>query len=205
MKKSRFAAALVVPALVALTLAACGDDDGGSGGSTHSPAASGGNSTGCLIHKTWKLDVADAASQVGAYLATKGLHVVSSTGSGSQTFKFTQEGQATSTTDLTYIITVDESGHALVVTQKHTGDTGGGWAWLAETDGSSRKLTFTNWDSSSYAVQNTVAIDGVSSSAPVDLPDDSNLNGTNMAVTCSGNHLTTKVDASPFTQKWTAG
>ena len=203
MKSARLLAILAVPAVVALGLAGCGDDSSG-GGSSSAPSAAGGHSTGCLINKTWTLDVADAATQIGDYLTTKGLAVTSSTGAGSQTFTFTQEGHATASTNLTYTINVDENGHALVVTQEHTGDSNGDWAWQAAASGSSSVITFANWDAGTYAVQNTISIDGVQSSAPINFPD-AGLGGTDMTVTCSGNHLTTKVAASPFTQKWTAG
>ena len=194
-------AALALPALLVIALAGCGDDgsdggdgDGGSGGS----GGAGGSTASCLVGKTWSLDVADAAEQLGTYMTGNGLNVTESSGDGAETFTFNDDGTASTTTTLSYTITID-SGDGLVLTlvQTHTGTPSGGY----EIDGDT--VTFSDWNQNDYAIANHMMVNGVESDAPIQVPD-AGLGGTDMVVSCDGGAMTTKVAASPFTQKWTS-
>lgn len=193
---------MTVLAVSALLLAMTGCTGGGDGGGT--PAAEGGSgspsTTECLSGKTWVLDIDDLAGQLAAQLRSGGLNVVETTAEGRQTFEFTETGEANSSVDVTYTMTVDSSdGIVITLVQTHGGDPSGEWAWL----GDSETVTFSNWDNAGYSVQNTVLVNGVGSDAPIEVPSDT-LGGTDMETDCSGTTLSTHVEASPFTQHWNA-
>lgn len=178
-----------------LLLALAGCSGSGGGGQT---AAAGGGTAGCLA-RSWKLDVADAATQLGSQLATNGLNVVSSEGAGSETLTFAADRTAKVNVDLTYTITVAESGgHTITIVQKHSGQPGGAW-----TLGDSDVVTFSGWDNNGYSIQNTIMVDGVASNTPITVPSDTFGNDTPMTVDCSAAALATHVDPSPFTNHWT--
>jgi hypothetical protein len=129
------AAALVIPAVLLIGLSGCfptGEAPEGDGGAGEELE---GGSTACVIDKDWHLDIADAATKLGAQLASNGLSVQSSTGEGDQSFYFDQEGIAGSSTNLTYTMVVD-MGDGLVMTmaQHHEGAPGGNWAWDGEAE-----------------------------------------------------------------------
>ena len=63
-------------------------------------------------------------------------------------------------------------------------------------------MVLENFDDSSYAIENTVAVDGVSSTTPIELPPMSAGDGK-LLVTCSGSTLTTQPEAAPFVTRWT--
>jgi hypothetical protein len=199
MSMNRTMTVLAVSALlVTMTGCAGGGGDGGSG----TPVAEDGgpSTTECLSGKTWVLDIDDLAGQLAAQLRSGGLNVIETIAEGRQTFEFTETGEASSSVDVTYTMTVD-SGEGIVITivQTHGGEPSGEWAWLGDTE----TVTFSNWDNAGYSVQNTVLVNGVGSDAPIEVPSDT-LGGTDMLTDCSGTTLSTQVEASPFTQHWNA-
>lgn len=162
------------------------------------PPAESPDDTACLTAQIWSLDVADAATQLGAQLASGGIAVISSEGSGRHTITFTDDGLVSSSVDVSYIITTDAQGLTLAVVQTHGGESAGEWFW----NENSGVIGFENWDNSGYTVQTTTLINGVESPTSTVLPSET-LDGTDMAVLgCSADALSTQVEGSPFTQNW---
>ena len=193
---------LAASALLLLSLAACAPGGGGGdgGGGSEEPAGASG-STECLAGKTWVLDIPDAASQLGAQLASNGLNVTQSEGAGRQDFTFTEDGAVASHVDVTYTITIVTDDLTMTLVQTHGGDPSGEWAWQGD---SGSGIAFSNWDNAGYSVQNQFIINGTASENNMTVPSEDLGDGSVMTVDCSGSTLTTKVTGSPFTQHWTA-
>lgn len=188
--------ALAASALLLIFLAACapgGAPEPGGG-------AAAENHTQCIAGKTWVLDIADAASQLGAQLSSSGMNVTQSEGAGRQDFRFDENGTLTAHIDVTYTITVVNDELTLTLVQTHGGDPSGEWAWQGDSD----NLTFSNWDNAGYSVQNQFIVNGVTSENAMTLPTETLGDGTVMNAACSGNSLTTTTTGSPFTQHWSA-
>jgi hypothetical protein len=194
---------LAVSALLLLTLAACTPDGGGTGGGgeTEAPEAGASGSTECVSGKTWVLDIADAASQLGAQLASSGMNVTQSEGAGRQDFLFTEDGSASAHVDVTYTITIVTDDLTMTLVQTHGGDPSGEWAWQGDSDSD---IAFSNWDNSGYSVQNQFIINGTATENSMTVPSENLGDGSVMTVDCSGDSMTTKVTGSPFTQHWNA-
>lgn len=202
------AAALVIPAILLVSLSGCfgggggageGEGDPGSGDGTGGGALEGG-STACVIDKNWQLDIADAAAKLAANLTAKGQNVISSVGEGEQGLYFDQEGIAGSATNLTYTLVID-AGEGLVMTmqQQHAGESGGNWAWQGDAEST---MGFDGWDGD-YAVTTTTSINGTST-APSVAELGGELNGQTMTVACNGDTMETQASGSPFVQVWHA-
>ncbi len=196
-------AALVVPALLLLTLAGCGDDgsggDGGGSGGTGSGGATGpAGNTACVARGTWSLDIDDAATQLGAELTSKGLTVTSTSGEGHQELVFDQEGYLGTDTGLAYTMVVD-MGDGLVMTmvQHHEGSPGGQWAWIDDTN----VIGFSDFESG-YTVTTSVDINGRSSESAVPLPSSGPGAGNMTVIACDDESMTTQAAGSPFQQHW---
>lgn len=206
--------ALVAVPLLVLALSGCTllGAGGGGGGTPEEPAADEpagteeeleGGSTACLMDREWNLDVADQAAQLGEQLSSSGLTVVSSTGEGSQSLWFDQEGYVGSATSLTYTMVVNmDSGLVMTMSQHHEGAPGGQWAWEGEEDST---VTFTEWDAD-YTVTTDTSINGTAApTSTIPAGGLAGLGGTSMTIACDGDSLTTQAEGSPFTQHWTAG
>ena len=185
---------------------------GGDGGGTPEDPSDGesvggeeleGGSTACLMDREWNLDVADAAAQLGEQLSSSGLTVVSSTGEGSQSLWFDQEGYVGSATSLTYTMVVNmDEGLVMTMAQHHEGAPGGQWAWEGEEEST---LTFTNWEAD-YTVTTDTSINGTAApTSTMPMGGLGGLDGLSMTVACDGDSLTTQAEGSPFAQHWTAG
>ena len=205
--------ALAIAPFVVLALAGCTGDEptpGSSADATPPPASSdpaspdtpaGGSDTACLSAATWGLDVADGAAQLGEYLATSGLAVISSEGVGSHWITFTDDGFVTSDIDVSNTISVDASG-GLVMTlvQTQSGESSGEWAWLS----GSNVVGFSNWDNGTYQIQSQTFINDTASPNSITIPA-ATLDGSKMEIlSCTADTLQTQADGSPFTQTWHA-
>lgn len=197
---------LALPALFVASVVGCAPTAGtpagpdAPGGSTASSATLDGHSdSDCLTGSTWNLDVPNQAAQVLTQLQTTGIAATSSTGSGNQTMIFSAANNATSDTDLTFVVnsTLDD-GTPITITQRHLGPAGGGWGWVGDTN----VVEFKDW-TSEYTVSNTVAIGGQESTDDVPLSSDGGF-GLKMTVVCDGGTLTTKSEGSPYTMRWVA-
>ena len=203
--------ALVALPLLVLALSGCTLLGGGGGGGSDDPIADGstggeeleGGSTACLMDREWNLDVADTAAQLGESLSSNGLSVVSTTGEGTQSLWFDQEGYAGSATSLTYTMVVNlDDGMVMTMAQHHEGTPGGQWAWEGEEES---VLTFTDWEDS-YVVTTDRSINGTAApTSTMPMGGLGGLSGVSMTVSCDGDSLTTQAEGSPFTQHWTAG
>ena len=195
------AAALVIPAVLLVSLTGCfGDPADDPDGGTSAGDELAGGSTACVIDKDWHLDIADAAAKLGAQLSSNGLNVVSSNGEGNQSFYFDQEGIVGSSTNLSYTMVID-MGDGLVMTmvQHHQGDPGGNWAWDGEAEST---IVFDGWNGD-YTVTTDTSINGTAaptSTAPIG----SGLDGQAMTVSCDGDTMETQAAGSPFVQVWHA-
>ncbi len=200
------ATALVIPAVLVLSLAGCfgGSPTGGgtAGGSTNGAGSGtdGGTSAGaasCLAGPTWSLDVDDVATQLGAQLSSRNMNVVSSEVTGTEKFTFNADGTVTSAINVVYDITIDMgNGLAMTVTQKHTGEPGGNYA----IDGST--VNFSGWDPTGYTVATSISINGVSTDTQVPM-NNADFGNVPMVVDCTSAGLTTTVEGAPFEWHWT--
>jgi len=205
--------ALAIAPFVVLALAGCTGDEPTPGSSTDAPAPGestapasadapdGTNRTECLSAAIWGLDVADGAAQLGEYLTTSGLAVISSEGFGSHRIIFTGDGLVSSDIDVTNTISVDASG-GLVMTlvQTQSGESGGEWYWIDD----SNVVTFDNWDNGTYQIQSQTLINDTPSPNSITIPAET-LAGSKMEVlSCTADTLQTHAEGSPFTQTWHA-
>jgi hypothetical protein len=168
------------------------------------PAAEGdddsGSPTGCLIDRTWNVDVDDLAGQLLTQMQELGSPATSVTGTGSMTIMFAEETLVNTVVDLTFVMVLPmEDGPTMTVTQHQYGSGYGSWFW---DGGTPNLVVFEDWEGG-YEVDMTMAMEGVSVEAPIDLPS-SAAGGTDMVVTCAGDTLTTEPEGSPFIQRWHA-
>lgn len=205
--------ALVVPALLVLALAGCGDDGagggaggetGGSGGTGESGSGSGALSsdpagnTACVAHGSWNLDINQAATDLGSTLTAKGLSVTSASGEGHQTIAFDPAGTVSTDTGLAYTIAVDMGdGVLMTMKQTHEGAPGGEWAWMGATN----VIGFTNFETG-YIVTTHIDINGKSGESATPLASSGLGAGTMTIISCDANSMTTQAAGSPFTQHW---
>lgn len=199
----RTATLLTAPLLALLALTGCSTADPGSPGA---PARDGdgpppASDTGCLVDKTWRLDVEDMAAQLLAQVTETGAPIVAVNGFGTHELQFAEEGLATNSVDVTFeMIVAPASAPTSTTTVRQSGSAYGDWAWTAGSD----RVEFSNWETD-VMMEMTVEIEGVVTTLPAtDLPltDES---GVDMSVSCSGDRLETQPDASPFTQRWNTG
>ncbi|HEU4850185.1 MAG TPA: hypothetical protein VFS93_07225, partial [Terrimesophilobacter sp.] len=174
-----------------------GSEPGADAPASDSPASD----TGCLIDKTWQLDVEDMAAQLLTQMQNTGMPVVAVSGFGTQELQLAEEGLATNSVDVTFELTVAPADAPTSITQlRQFGSAYGDWAWVAASD----RVEFSNWETD-VKLEMTIEIGGVVTTLPTtDLPlTDSS--GSDMSVTCAGERLETRPEGSPFVQRWNAG
>ena len=194
---TRIVAAAALIALLAGCSPGAEEPDAAPAPSTASPAAAPVD-TGCIA-RTWLLDIPDLASQIAIELSTDGLEVTEYTGIGRHTFTFTEAGEASASVDVTFALTATSgAGPEITVVQIHTGEPGGLWGWVGDTN----VMEFADWDDGGYEVQNITAIGGVTTEGPIALPSDP-LVGTTMDVVCDRSTMSTHQTSSPYTLHWT--
>lgn len=203
----RHFAFLAVPAALAIALTGCSAGSSGDSGSGPGSGAGGlGGGAGsalasCVQGHTWKLDVQDIAAQLLTQLQSTagGNTFQSATGEGSQTMTWGTDGHVQIDTNYTFTMKATLSpGLVMTIKQTHSGPAKG---TETITDGVAKA---TNWDNGGYSVGNVVDINGqTSSTGPVAIPT-SDFGGVDLALTCSGNQMTTKAEAPGVvvTQKW---
>ncbi|HRN28995.1 MAG TPA: hypothetical protein PK890_04770, partial [Terrimesophilobacter sp.] len=145
---SRITPLLAVPALLVGLLSACSvgaPTVPGDPAETSGPAPEPGSSTtdtGCLLNKTWHLDIDDMAEQLALEFTNLGMPVVDLDGFGNHRLEFTEEGLATSTVDVTFdLLLAPESAPTSTTRLRQFGSAYGDWAWLA----GSESIGFSNW------------------------------------------------------------
>lgn len=156
--------------------------------------------TGCLINKTWHLDIDDMAQQLTVEFTNIGMPIVNLTGFGNHRLEFSEEGLATSSVDVTFDLTLAPEGAPTSTAQlRQFGSAYGDWAWIA---GSSH-IGFTNWESD-VKLEMAIEVGGVfQNPIATDLPI-TDMSGSSIAVACSGDRLETRPEGSPFVQRWEA-
>ncbi len=202
---------LVLPlaALFALTACTPGGSGGGSGGSEEPVDGSTvaddlGPVLSECVNGDWTADLGDLVAQLSASLSANGLNVTGATASGTQDVAIGGEGVLGFANAMTFVMTIDMGGGlVMTVTQTHTGATGADWAWDGEAPANDTNgtMVFSNFQNTDYDVQTTVAINGTASDQTVPMPEQP-AGDVPLAVTCSGDTMTTKADASPFTTTW---
>jgi hypothetical protein len=170
-----------------------GTGGGGTGDEGSSGSESGGSgSVADCLQGSWDLDEQDLARQLGESMSG-GANVLSSEASGGVHLNVDGD-QMTYVSDVTYTITVDGGdGLILITNQLQAGESSGTWSAEGDT------IVFSEW-TAGITITNTVTIDGQESTTTTDLPG--NESGVPMAVTCDGDLLSTKPDASPYTSVW---
>lgn len=194
MRRLTLATGLAAASVLMLTGCFGGTGDGGSGTGGDGGSGGGSASTADCLDGTWDLDTTDLAAQLQQYFVDHGTPISSTETSGAVTL--TVDGSSmTYDTTVVYTMTAElDAGLEMVVEQSQTGSSTGDWS----LDGDS--VVFENW-TNGITIDNTFTIGGQSSGAPLALPADGN-GGVPMTVVCSGDTLTTKPDASPFTSTW---
>jgi hypothetical protein len=143
---------------------------------------------------SWDADLEDSAAQLLAYFQENGSPMTATTVDGSQTLDIDADGTLEFDNAMTYTISGDVSGIEMIVTQKHTGALTAGWT----LDGA--VMTFTDYDDSSYSIDNSVSMGGVVSESPITVPE----SGVDVptTITCSGDTMTMAPTGSPFVTTW---
>jgi hypothetical protein len=176
-------------------LSGCFAGPGGTGpgeGTTGGEVGSGG--TAECLEGSWTLDDDAVARDLGAYMAENGMVVTSSTSTGGVHLTVSGD-RMTWVSDVTYSMVVDlGDGITMDTHQLHVGESSGNWA--LEEDW----VVFSGWESD-VIVTNTVLINGVESTTPIDIPADDG-SGVALVVSCDGDLLTTQPDGSPITSVW---
>jgi hypothetical protein len=201
MRRLALTTGLAAATLLALT--GCFGGTGGSGGDAGGSGGDGGSgdggtggtvSTADCLAGSWDLDTVDLAAQLQQYFTDNGTPISSTETSGA--VGLAVDGSSmTYDSSVVYTMTADlDGGLQMVVEQKQTGSSSGNWS----IDGDS--VVFSDW-TDGIEIDNTVTIAGSAADVPIEMPSDSGA-GVPMTVTCSGDTLTTKPDASPFTSTW---
>lgn len=192
---------LVAPILALFAVTGCATTAPGASEGSEPGADTPASDTGCLIDKTWQLDVDDMAAQLLTQMQGTGMPVVAVSGFGTHELQLAEEGLATNAVDVTFELTVAPADAPTSITQlRQFGSAYGDWAWVAASD----RVEFSNWETD-VQLEMTIEIEGVVTTLPAtDLPlTDSS--GSDMSVTCAGERLETRPEGSPFVQRWNAG
>jgi hypothetical protein len=207
MPRRTLATALVIPALLLFALTACtaggsGDDGSGSGsgnGSGDGDDSAGGQPTAC-VEGDWSADLQDLAAQMLEQMTSGGSPITSVEATGTQELSIDHEGFLGFGNSMAFITTADlGNGLVMTVTQTHAGGVGADWAWDGDAEGS--VMVFDNFNDSEYTINTVVAINGTASDQQFPTPDVAAGN-VPLAVTCTGDVMTTKAAESPFTTTW---
>jgi len=209
----RCVSTLTVLFLAATVLVGCA---GGGGGGDASPDDEVGGTTGelgeaegddlaiggdtrCISGRVWQLDIDDLASQLGVELAANGFEVREYGVEGGSTLEFDEAGTVNITSQHVYtIMVITDADASITLAQVHEGAPSGEWGWKRNTN----VMEFANWDSGGYSVVNFLVVNGIYLESDIPIPGDT-MSGTNMTVECVGSKMTTIIDGSPFTQRWT--
>ena len=196
--------ALGIGAFAVLALTGCSGGGPADDPAADVPAAEAaddtGSPTGCLVDRTWTVDVDDLAGQLLTQMQSLGSPATSVTGTGSMTIMFAEETLVTTAVDLTFVMVLPiEDGPTMTITQRQYGSGYGSWFW---DGGTPNLVVFEDWVGD-YEIDMTMAVDGTSVESPIELPP-SAAGGSDMIVTCDGGTLATVAEGSPFTQRWAA-
>jgi len=187
-------ALLPVPAILLIALTACSP---GTGGGDEGDAIEGGSPTDCVTG-LWDADTADLGVQLGEYLISKDIAIVSSTGAGSQQLSLDEQGYAGWAAEgLQFVVvTAPTEGIVVTMTQTHTGTMRSDWGWDSDT-----VFGFTNITDEGYNVETVADVNGTPTGQTIDLP----LGGMSevpITAECDGDTMITQAQGSPFTTTW---
>ncbi len=153
----------------------------------------------CAKGQTWNVDVADLATQVLAILQENGIAATEVTGTGTETFAWSQLGDAVVQSDYSLTILVPAAdGQVLTVVQKISGESTGK-AFINGTVAIPR-----NWDATGLETVATADLGGVAQEAvPFAIPQTTFDDKVGIEVTCTGTSMTTAPRGEPISQSWT--
>jgi len=153
----------------------------------------------CAEGQTWNVDVADLATQVLTTLQENGIAATEVTGAGTETFAWSQLGDAVVQSDYSLTILVPAAdGQVLTVLQKISG-TSTGKAYITGTVAIPR-----NWDATGLETVASADLGGVAQEAvPFAIPQTTFDDKVGIEVTCAGTSMTTAPRGEPITQAWT--
>ncbi|CAN5312090.1 hypothetical protein BH09ACT5_BH09ACT5_00780 [soil metagenome] len=151
----------------------------------------------CALGSTWKLDTAKLAEAVQAELGSRGVGATVAA-EGSQTLTWGLDSAMALDTDYTLTFTSGPDDQKTVVTDKHSGESGG-IAYINSDVAIPR-----NWDASGLNVKTTATLNGAELESlpytlvPTDIDD-----SVGIELTCDGSTLTTHQRGSELTLTWT--
>ena len=151
----------------------------------------------CALGNTWKLDTAKLAEAIAAELATRSI-TATVTSEGSQTLTWGADSRMALDTDYTMTITSGAADQVTVVTDKHSGESGG-IAYI-----NSEVAIPRDWDASGLNVKTTATLNGAElETLPYTLVQTDIDDSVGVELTCDGGSLTTHQRGSDLTLTWT--
>ncbi len=183
-------------AILLLVLTGC-DPGNGSGNGGAEGEGPGDGPTGCMAG-LWEADVANLGVQLGEYLESKGIDIVSASASGTQGMSLDEQGYAGWAAESLQFVVVTSPTEGIVVTttQTHNGTMRSDWGWDSDT-----VFRFVDIVDEGYNVETIADVNGTPTGESMDLP----LGGMSevpITAQCDGDKLVTQAEGSPFTTTW---
>ena len=152
----------------------------------------------CALGSTWKLDTATLAADIAAELATRSI-TATVTSEGGQTLEWGLDSRMALDTDYTMTITSGPADQVTVVTDKHSGESGG-IAYI-----NSEVAIPRDWKDSDLEHTTTATVAGATPEAlPYKLVNTDIDDSVGVELTCDGGTMTTHQRGSDLTLTWSS-
>jgi hypothetical protein len=185
---------LAAPAILLLALTGCGP---GGGDGDAGVDAEGEGPTECMSG-LWEADVENLGVQLGEYLESKGIDIVSASASGTQGLALDEQGYAGWSAESLQFVVVTSPTEGIVVTttQTHNGTMRSDWGWDSDT-----VFRFVDIVDEGYNVETIADVNGTPTGESIDLPL-GGMSDVPITAQCDGDKLVTQAEGSPFTTTW---